>query len=593
MNQEKRVLLAFAISVGFLLVWGSLIVKKKHPATPPPTKTEAPATQAAAKGAKAPAGKPAAAAAKKPAPPPRVKLPVVEGTEAQQIVVDSKRYQVTFSTQGAVVRSWVLKKYHDEQGKPLDIVNPAACEKMGFPLSLRVSDSALTSKLNTALYTAQPAGAVLQAPAQLKFTYSDGSVRVVKTFTFGSGYNVHAEVSVFDGRKDLPVTVEWPGGFGDHSEPPEMATMLQNGVYQAPGGDMKTESLTGHWYSHFIGGSSAKSHAAVSGPLLLAGLEDRYFTGLFIPASTQMGLELNRVKWTPPQDEKEAKKKEEAKPVEELTAAVSSPGGKPFKFRLFVAPKDLQLLRAENPPLGGLVDFGWFGFIAKPLFLAMRYIYDHWIHNYGWAIVILTILINMAMFPLKLKQIRSAQQMQKVAPIVKGIQDRYKQYKFNDPRKQRMNQEVMKIYKEHGVNPLGGCLPMALQIPFLYGFYRVLELPIELRHAPWILWIKDLSAPDKYHLMGFPLPILPTLMVISMFIMTKMTPMPTADPAQKRMMIIMPVVFGIMFYNLASGLVLYFLIANLVGIAQQVFINKTMPVPALVPAPHKAAEAKE
>ena len=155
------------------------------------------------------------------------------------------------------------------------------------------------------------------------------------------------------------------------------------------------------------------------------------------------------------------------------------------------------MLKSVNPPLDSLVDFGWFSIVAKPLFIALRYIYEHWIHNYGWAIVLLTLIITMAMFPLKLKSLRSAQEMQKVAPIIKGIQDKYKNYKFNDPRKQKMNEEVMKVYSEHGINPLGGCLPMLLQMPFLYGFYRVLDLAIELRHAPWIWWVKDLSAPDR------------------------------------------------------------------------------------------------
>jgi YidC/Oxa1 family membrane protein insertase len=246
---------------------------------------------------------------------------------------------------------------------------------------------------------------------------------------------------------------------------------------------------------------------------------------------------------------------------------------------MFVGPKALDVLRAEKPPLDSLVDFGWFAFVAKPLFLGLRYIYDHWVHNYGWAIVILTVLINLAMFPLKLKSIRSAQEMQRITPLVKSIQEKYKNVKFNDPKKARMNEEMMKLYKEHGVNPLGGCLPMLLQLPFLWGFYRMLDVPIELRHAPWILWIKDLSAPDKFHPFGIPLPILPTLMVISLFIVQKMTPVASVDPAQQRMMMLTPLIFGIMFYNLASGLVLYFLTANLVGILQQVMINKLMPMP--------------
>jgi YidC/Oxa1 family membrane protein insertase len=230
------------------------------------------------------------------------------------------------------------------------------------------------------------------------------------------------------------------------------------------------------------------------------------------------------------------------------------------------------------------VDFGWFSFVAKPLFIALRYIYDHWIHNYGWAIIVLTVLLNTLLFPLKLKSIRSAQEMQKVAPLVKSIQERYKQYKFNDPRKQRMQQEITKLYQEHGINPLGGCLPMVLQLPLLYGFYELLLTAIELRHAPWIFCITDLSMPDKCHLFGIPLAILPTVMIITMFILQKMTPVATTDPAQQRMMLFMPLVFGAIFYNLASGLVLYYLTANVVGIAQQYFLNRRIPAPQSAPA---------
>ena len=311
-------------------------------------------------------------------------------------------------------------------------------------------------------------------------------------------------------------------------------------------------------------------------------MEDRYFAGIFLPDSADENFRLSGQVWTP--TDWSGKDSDRPRPIR---AQIGEAQAKPLAFRLFVGPKDLGVLRAEKPPLDSLVDFGWFSFVAKPLFLGLRFIYDRWVHNYGWAIVILTVLINFAMFPLKLKSIRSAQEMQRVAPLVKSIQDKYKSTKFNDPRKQRMNEEIMKLYKEHHVNPLGGCLPMALQLPFLYGFYRVLELPIELRHAPWILWIKDLSAPDKFHPFGIPLPILPTVMVITMFIMQKMTPVATADPAQQRMMMFMPIVFGIMFYNFASGLVLYFLTANIVGILQQALINKLMPIPPTLPAPAK------
>jgi YidC/Oxa1 family membrane protein insertase len=224
--------------------------------------------------------------------------------------------------------------------------------------------------------------------------------------------------------------------------------------------------------------------------------------------------------------------------------------------------------------------------------MGLRYIHDHWIHNYGWAFVLLTLIITSAMFPLKLKSLRSAQEMQKVAPIVKGIQDKYKNYKFNDPRKQKMNEEVMKVYSEHGINPLGGCLPMLAQMPLLYGFYRVLDLAIELRHAPWIGWVTDLSAPDRLHVMGFQIPMLVVLMTVASFVLQRMTPMATADPAQARMMMFMPIFMGVMFYRFASGMVLYWLVSSTVQILQQVFINRRMPPAIPPPVPRKGAEAK-
>jgi YidC/Oxa1 family membrane protein insertase len=302
---------------------------------------------------------------------------------------------------------------------------------------------------------------------------------------------------------------------------------------------------------------------------------------IFLPgAPDQVAFRAARQEWSPP----DWTEKEKPRP---LGAALAETQPKPLAFRLLVAPKDLDVLRSVTPPLESLVDFGWFSFIAKPLFIAMRYIYDHWIHNYGWAIVLLTVLINLAMFPLKLKSLRSAQEMQRVSPIIKGIQDKYKQYKFNDPRKQKMNEEIMKVYSEHHINPLGGCLPMLLQLPFLYGFYRVLDLAIELRHAPWTLWIRDLSAQD-------PIYILPSAIVVTQFILQRMTPMTTVDPAQQRMMMIMPLVFGFMFFRFPSGMVLYWLTGNLVGIAQQLFINRHMRVadPLLAP-PRKPSVAKE
>ncbi|HET7840370.1 MAG TPA: membrane protein insertase YidC, partial [Terriglobia bacterium] len=480
--------------------------------------------------------------------------------------------------------------YTDEQGKPLNVVNSDACAQLGYPLSvhlLNVLDAGLTDQLNKAFYVVKAANSQpgvnakeavqeFKSPVTLEFTYSNGKVKASKKFSFSAGYEINSEVSVNDGAGYLPVAVRWPGGFGDQSVDYTQRLAYAQVAYAATD---KIDTLAS---------TKVKEDKTLPGPFAFAGLEDRYFTAMFLPENSggqfaeTTELRLMPQTWTPP----DWKEKEAPKYVQ---ASLVNPAPQPFKFRLFVSPKDTDVLRAEYPPLEGLVDFGWFKIFAKPLFLAMRYIHDHWAHNYGWAIIILTIGINMLMFPLKLKQIRSAQEMQKVGPLIKSIQDRYKQYKFNDPRKQRMNQEIMKIYNDHGINPLSGCLPMALQLPFLYGFYRVLQLPIEMRHAPWIGWVKDLSQPETIHLFGYGVHILPILMIIASYFMQKMTPMPTVDPNQQRMMMMMPVILGVMFYNLASGLVLYFMVASLVGIAQQVFINKTM-VP---PAPLTASRAEE
>jgi YidC/Oxa1 family membrane protein insertase len=556
-DQEKRVLAAFALSFLMLLLWRVFFVKEPLPT---PSSKFNPASQAQ------PATEKTSAAVVSPPLPPT--MPVIEGRKPEDIIVEGDLYKVTFSTRGAVAGSWVLKKYRDAKEAPLDVIDDEACGKLGFPMSLSVAEGELASKLNSAVYVATPSGAPLKPPVKIEFTYSDGKVQARKVFTFGTGYEVHAEVSVIEGGHYLPVEVAWPGGFGDHSLPPAIINTLAQGVYGSIG-DLTT-----------VAQRKLTADRLVPAPFQLAGLEDRYFAGIFLPDSPNETFRLGRQTWTPT----DWTGKDSDKPSP-LFAQLGQALPKPVAFRMFLGPKDLDVLRAEKPQLDSLVDFGWFAFVAKPLFLGLRLIYERWVHNYGWAIVILTVLINFALFPLKLKSIRSGQEMQRIAPLVKSIQDKYKNTKFNDPKKARMNEEMMKLYKEHGVNPLGGCLPMALQMPFLWGFYRMLDVPIELRHAPWILWIRDLAAPDKFHPFGIPLPILPTLMVISLFIMQKMTPVASADPSQQRMMMFMPLVIGFMFFNLASGLVLYFLTANIVGILQQVLINKLMPIPRTLPAP--------
>src|SRR5207253_1336344 len=272
---------------------------------------------------------------------------------------------------------------------------------------------------------------------------------------------------------------------------------------------------------------------------------------------------------------KDPRKPEETQPVDVLGVAVGSSTG-PTSERMYVGPKSLDVLESVPVPtitgaekdLRAVVNFGFWGAIARPLFLWLRWTYRHWVPNWGWAIVIQTAIITLAMLPLRITQMKSALKMQKAAPQIKAIQEKYKKYSMRDPRKQDMNKEIGDLYKREGVNPVGGCLPLLIQMPFLIAYYKMLGAAIDLRQAHW-LWIHDLSARDPYLL-------LPAIMVISMFAMQKMTPQAGMDPAQQRMMnVMMPVMMGFIFYNLAAGLNLYYAESNLIMIGQQAIMNRT------------------
>ncbi len=208
------------------------------------------------------------------------------------------------------------------------------------------------------------------------------------------------------------------------------------------------------------------------------------------------------------------------------------------------------------------------------------------LHNYGWSIVVITIVINILLLPLRFTSMKSAKKMQALQPQIKAINAKYKDVGMRDPRKAEQNQEVMALYKKHGVNPMGGCLPMLIQLPILYAFYKVLNVTVELRGASW-LWVPDLSQPES-----LPIHLLPLIMIVSQFWMQKMTPNPGADPSQAKMMRFMPLLFGCFFYNMSSGLVLYWLTGNLVGILQQWLMNRSTPAPAPIAAPAKNVPAK-
>jgi YidC/Oxa1 family membrane protein insertase len=544
LSDEKRMLLAFVLMIAILGIWSKFY---KPPVVPPKPSS---ASVASVSTGNAPGATQAA-----PIAPPAGAL---QASDAETIVVQSPVYRVELSNRGATAHSWRLQKYFDDQNppRPLELVNTAAAQQFdAWPLSVTLDDAQLESKANTGLYQVSPQSTSFQAPVELTFHWSDGHLDVVKKLKFDTNYQIELDASASLDGKALPIAVGWRGGFGDIAIAKQ--SQIVNVFYSQ---NLKLNLLQ---YKKLGVSGHSDQRALQPGTLEFAGIEDQFFAAAFLPNTSGVNL----WDWVQQRDVMQ-----EGKPAQEPEAqiAIGSTTPGPISLRIFVGPKDLNVLGQLKPPLDDLIQFGWFGIIAKPLLFALQWTHRY-VPNWGWAIVVLTIVINIPLFPLKVSSWRSMKKMQKVAPEVQTIQNRYKKYSMNDPRKRKMNEEVMAVYSREGINPFGSCLPMLVQFPFLLAFYRMLGGVIELRHAPWFGWIHDLSARDPYY-------ILPIVMTITMYLMQKMTPMATADPAQQKMMTFMPLFMGFIFINLSSGLNLYYLTSNVVGIGQQYYLVKTHPL---------------
>ncbi len=556
---ERRLLLVFALTFLVIVLFQPLL-KKYLP-------------QSAAPAPEAPvAAQPSAQTAASPVPPASVPA---TGASKQasfefETVVENDLYRVTFTNRGGLVKSWILKTYFDEHGKPLELVSNAA-PTYGYPMSLWTYDEAQRNKLNSALYVqasqasngaivTKIGGGRMQAPAEVTFEYADQDVSVRKIFTFDHTYVVHLETSVVSKGSQVTAFPMWPAGFGDQSSPSSYAASRIEHQYND-----KTERLD---IKKVSGG------ATLQGPFNWAGVVDQYFAAVFLPDDIQNAAMVTlRHQVDVPRDARNPKPGETIK-ADVLGVGVGNLRG-PSIERLYVGPKSLGVLESvavptltgAPPDLRGLINFGFFGVIARPLFLWLKWTYG-WIHNWGWAIAIQTLIINLALLPLRISSMKSALKMQKVAPQIKAIQEKYKKYSMRDPRKQEMNQEVSALYKAEGVNPVGGCLPMIIQMPFLFAYYSMLGAALDLRQAPW-LWIRDLSSPDPWHL-------LPIGIIITMLLTQRMTPQPGMDPSQQKMMtFMMPLMLGVISWNLAAGLCLYWSEGNLIALAQQSVMNRT------------------
>jgi len=550
---ERRVLLVFLLTFAVIVLFQAVL--KKYPAAPPPPSTNQTHPPA-------PTAPPATGAA---SVPRQAATSAIAGAKQasteSETVVENDLYRITFTNRGAQVKSWVLKKFDDDHGRPLELVNRLAAEKYGFPLSLWTYEESQRNKLNSVLYVASASGP-LSAPATLTFEYANQDESVRKVFHFYDTYLVGLETSVFVNGSEVSALPMWPAGFGDQATPAGFAvsrieTQFNGTIERIP-------------FKKVSGGNTLR------GPFNWVGVADQYFAAVFLADNSEDAVAVTLR--NPIDVPKDPNRPQDTTRVEVLGFAAGDLG-RATRGRIFVGPKALKTLESvsvptitgADPDLRGLINFGFFGVIARPLFIWLRWTYSAkyiGVHNWGWAIVIQTLIINLALLPLRVSSMKSALKMQKIQPQMNAIKEKYKKYNIRDPRRQEMNTEIGELMKQHGVSPVGGCLPMLIQMPFLFAYYSMLGSALDLRHAPW-LWIRDLSSPDPYHL-------LPIAIIITGLITQRMTPQAGIDPSQQKMMnLMMPVMFGVISFNLAAGLCLYWMEGSLIAIAQQALMNRT------------------
>ena len=559
-SMEVRLLLAFLLMGGVIFVTPYIY---KAPAGPTADKSVVNKPGATAQEAKPPAAPSPTPPPKPQATPEAVPLAGQVGSEKEETVtIDTDLVQVTFSNKGGVVRSWTLKHFKDHAGKPVDLFYDKASGKVPPPFSIQFRDQAPQPDPNMTLYR-------VERPDDLSviFDYSDGHVAVKKSFKFApKSYLASISSQVTLNGALQPHSLEWRGGFGDSTV--VKAASNQHALYY----DVSNSKLNTRDAKDAKNGP-----VSVRGDFSFAGLNDQYFAGVFLTTNTRSQMELTTFSDTVPD--------EDGKDEQRVGAAVGGEGVNNFDF--FAGPKDMDLLRTVNPKLEQLIDWGWFEILAKPLFLVLNYTADKLTHNWGWAIILVTVAINILLFPLKITGMKSSRKMQSIQPELKALNEKYKNLKMNDPRKAEQNQEMMDLYKKNGINPVGGCLPLLLNLPFIYAFYKVLGVTIEMRGASW-LWVTDLSQPETLALR-----VLPILLIVTQFLQQKITPTPGMDPTQQKMMYIMPLFLGYVFYFYASGLVLYWLTGNIIQILQQVALNRVMPASPVAVVPSKTGPPKK
>ncbi|HKI48503.1 MAG TPA: membrane protein insertase YidC [Desulfobacteria bacterium] len=550
---DKKTILAFALSFVVLVGW-SLFFSPKPKETPPEKNAATESAQPAPKDEKSPVKVTSVSPSKAVT---AADQPVVP-SEAKTVEIDTPLYKAVFSNVGPTIKSFKLKKYRQTTDPNSPFVELVTLEPgMGDSLTVQFDGNGGGNANNQAFNVDKDSLALSQGsePGTIVFRgTSPNGIAITQTYRFYSDrYGI-----------DLAVTA---------ANPTENAV---NGVFRTTLRALPPHDKTS--YYAYVGLAlyldnklnelkvgDPGDEESVNGNIGWVSYEDSYFISAVVPSVPAKGS---------------FKAKHLSSGVLEgvfLPPAVSLPPSAQAtsEYQLYLGPRELGPLKQFGKNLDRAIDFGWTDIIAKPLLYVLRF-FDQYIHNYGLSIILLTILVKILFWPLTHKSYKSMKEMQKLQPRMAKLREKYK------GDKQKLNQEMMALYKTYKVNPMGGCLPMVVQIPVFFALYRVLGTCIELRHAPFVFWINDLSAPGRLFHFSFTIPfmtppygipVLTLLMGASMFVQQKMTPSP-GDPAQAKIMMFLPVIFTFMFINFPSGLVLYWLVNNLLSIGQQYRIYK-------------------
>jgi YidC/Oxa1 family membrane protein insertase len=550
---ERRVLLAITLSFAVLFVYQALFVPpvpEQNASAPAPIAGQPPAASTVTTAT-------AAGSISGPAPVASgVSAPVVGESEEREIVVDTEHVRAVFTNRGGTLRHWQLKQYRDDDEGPIDLIPADIPPALPLPFSLRVDDAATTARLNESLYrvTGPEAGSVA-----FELETAEG-LKVRKTFNLDpQTFIVSFSANVQQGSQVLNPAVQWgPGMTDDIARTPAGSFFSPAFIYKAQAiyylnGDVEREA------ANELGGLAVRE-----GAYRWAGVDDHYFISAVLQPPAPMRMEYQPVEIPAPQSAEGG----ESAIGQYVAYSVRFPNS-PENVRFYVGPKQLDVMRAIDPEFTRAIYFGMFAWLAAPLLDALRWVHGY-VGSWGWSIIVLTILINLVMFPLRHKSVVSMRRMQEIQPQMKAIQERYAKYKITDPERQKMNTEVMELYRAKGVNPASGCVPMLLTLPFLFAFYAMLGQAIEIKgESFW--WINDLALRD-------PLFITPALMGLSMFWQQKITPT-TADPTQQKIMMFMPVMITVTMLFAPAGLVIYWFVSNVWSIGQQYITNMLIGPP--------------